>query len=203
MEINAIDFISKYKDLLANGVEVDPYLAKAQSIYLNKLVVDNIGSMLSRNAHSYSLSGPSDVFKKTLTLFSLIGKEAPVVIKSDCLPLIKELTGLTSFNAYDEAWDYIHKFLGHLVLDLRCRNTCAFPHSEDDLYLRINRKIPPLTKNCKPKMFDDVWEEFRPGRFSICGDVGVEIFFTTKPFYYLDDDDVRGVNVSINVTRRF
>ena len=99
MELNALDFVSKYKDLLTDGVEVDPALAEAQSLFLNKMVVhttDTIGC--SGCAHSFSLFGPSDVFKKTLTLLSLIGEEAPVAIKPDCFPLIKELTGLTAIN---------------------------------------------------------------------------------------------------------
>lgn len=196
MEINSLDFISKYKDLLVNGVVVDPALDKAQSLFLNKLVVY---SNYNRNANSYSLFGPSDVFKKTLTLLSLIGKEFPVVIKQDCLPIIKELTGLTSFNANDEAWYYINTFLGCGILSLKCRNTCAYPRSEDDLYLCINRKIPPLLK-FKPKMFDDLWEEFRAERFSVRGNVFVEFFFTSRPFYCLDYDNVRGIN--INITRR-
>lgn len=200
MEINSLDFISKYKDLLANGVEVDPYLAKAQSIFLNKMVIHADSTVSTGHAHYFSLLGPSDVFKKTLTLFSLIGKEAPVVIKPDCLPLIKELTGLTCFNTNDEAWHYIHTFLGGTILDLVCRNTRAYPRSDDDLSLRINRKIPPLLKSLEPKMFNDLWEELIAEKFVYYDCTYIELFFTTTPFYYLDYDDVRGV--SLNVTRR-
>ena len=206
MELNALDFVSKYKDLLANGVEVDPGLAKAQSIFLNKMVVygastiSTFGSM--GTAHSFSLFGPSDVFKKTLTLLSLIGEEAPVVIKSDCIPLIKELTGLTcfSFGRDDEAWHYIHTLLGGVFLDLKCRNTCAYPRSDNDVYLSINRKMPPLLKSHEPKMFYDLWDELKAERFLHCDDMLQEQFFTTTPYYFLDYDDVRGVN--INITRR-
>ena len=46
MELNALDFVNKYKDLLIDGVVVDPVLDKAQSLFLNKMVVhmsDTIG----------------------------------------------------------------------------------------------------------------------------------------------------------------
>ena len=46
MELNALDFVSKHKDLLTDGVVVDPVLDKAQSLFLNKMVVhmtDTIG----------------------------------------------------------------------------------------------------------------------------------------------------------------
>lgn len=36
MELNALDFVSKYKDLLTDGVVVDPVLDKAQSLFLIK-----------------------------------------------------------------------------------------------------------------------------------------------------------------------
>ena len=202
MEINSLDFISKYKDLLANGVEVDPTLAKAQSLFLNRMVVNGastVGLFLG-TAHYFSLLGPSDVFKKTLTLLSLISEDAPVVIKSDCLPLIKELTGVTSFYADDEAWHYIHTLLCSHFLELRCKNTSTYPRSDDDLCLRVNRKMPPFLKSREPKMFKDLWDELSTERFLYCDDVLLEHFFTTTPFYYLDYDDVRGVG--INVTRR-
>lgn len=32
MELNALDFVSKYKDLLIDGVVVDPVLDKAQRL---------------------------------------------------------------------------------------------------------------------------------------------------------------------------
>lgn len=196
MELNALDFVSKYKDLIINGVVVDPALDKAQSLYLNTLVVYSEGGCSQRKAQSNSLFGPNDVFKKTLTLLSLIGKEFPVVIKHDCLPIIKELTGLTSFDENDEAWYYIATLLcdGHTLL--RCRNTYAYQRSDDDLYLRINGKIPLLSK-FKPKTFNELWEEFEAVRFSCPGGVEVERFFTSRPFYCLDYDDVRGVNINI------
>lgn len=199
MELNALDFVSKYKDLLTNGVVVDPVLDKAQSFFLNKMVVDSVGNVLSRNAHSFSLFGPSDVFKKTLTLLSLIGEEAPVDLKTDCFPLMQELTGLTSVNDNDEAWHYIFALLGGISLDVKGWN--KYPLSDDNLRLCVSRKIPPLLKSHEPKTFNDIWEECKTERFSICGNtVELEHFFTTTPFYFLDYDDVRGVN--INITRR-
>lgn len=201
MELNALDFVSKYKDLLTDGVVVDPDLDKAQSIFLNKMVVhegSTIGFM--GTAHSFSLFGPNDVFKKTLTLLSLISEEAPVIIKSDCFPLIKELTGLTSFSLDrdDETWHYIHTFLGSWILDLKSYD--SNPKSDDRIYLRIHRKIPQLLKSHEPKMFYDLWDELKAERFWHCDGMAMELFFTTTPFYYLDYEDVRGVN--INITRR-
>lgn len=199
MELNALDFVSKYKDLLANGVEVDPTLAKAQSLFLNKMVVhmtDTIGC--SGCAHSFSLLGPSDVFKKALTLLSLLGEEAPVALKPDCFPLIKELTGLTSINESDEAWHYIFALLGGLSLEVKGWN--KYPLSDDNLRLCISRKIPPLLKSHEPKMFYDLWDELKAERYVYHDGATIEQFFTTTPYYFLDYDDVRGVN--INVTWR-
>ena len=195
MELNALDFISKYKDLLTDGVVVDPVLDKAQSLFLNKMVVhmtDTIGC--GGCAHSFSLFGPSDVFKKALTLLSLLGEEAPVALKSDCFPLIKELTGLTSINESDEAWHYIFALLGGLSLEVKGWN--KYP----DLRLCITRKMPPLLKSHEPKMFYDLWDELETERFLHSDFAAIECFFTTTPFYFLDYDDVRGVN--INITRR-
>lgn len=202
MELNALDFVSKYKDLLTDGVEVDPGLDKAQSLFLNKMVVhmsDTIGC--GGCAHSFSLFGPSDVFKKALTLFSLIGEDAPVILRPDCFPLIKELTGLRyfSFSIEDEAWHYIHTLLGSVFLDLKSYD--SNPRSDDRVYLRIHRKMPPLLKSHEPKMFYDLWDDLEAERFSYSNDfAAVEYFFTTTPYYFLDYDGVRGVN--INVTRR-
>ena len=194
MELNALDFVSRYKDLLTDGVVVDPVLDKAQSLFLNKMVIymtDTIGC--AGCAHSFSLFGPSDVFKKALTLLSLLGEEAPVALKSDCFPLIKELTGLTSINESDEAWHYIFTLLGGLSLEVKGWN--KYP----DLRLCITRKIPPLLKSHEPKMFYDLWDELETESFVHDG-VAIKQFFTTTPYYFLDYDDVRGVN--INVTRR-
>ena len=194
MELNALDFVSKYKDLLTEGVVVDPVLDKAQSLFLNKMVVhmsDTIG--YAGVAHSFSLFGPSDVFKKTLTLLSLLGEEAPVALKPDCFPLIKELTGLTSINESDEAWHYIFTLLGGLSLEVKGWN--KYP----DLRLCITRKIPPLLKSHEPKMFYDLWDELETESFVHDG-VTIKQFFTTTPYYFLNHGDVRGVN--INVTRR-
>lgn len=201
MELNALDFVSKYKDLLIDGVVVDPVLDKAQSLFLNKMVVhmtDTIG--YAGVAHSFSLFGPSDVFKKALTLFSLIGEDAPVILKPDCFPLIKELTGLRyfSFGPEDEAWRYIRTLLGGVVLDLKSYD--SNPRSGDRVYLRIHRKMPPLLKPHEPKMFYDLWDELKAERYAHCDGVTIEQFFTTTPYYFLDYDDVRGVN--INITRR-
>lgn len=200
MELNALDFVSKYKDLLTDGVVVDPVLDKAQSLFLNKMVAhttDTIGC--SGCAHSFSLFGPSDVFKKTLTLLSLIGEEAPVAIKPDCFPLIKELTGLTAINEEDEAWHYIFTLLGGLSLEVKGWD--KYPLSDDNLRLCIGRKMPPLLKSHEPKMFYDLWDDLEAERFSYSDDfAAIEYFFTTTPYYFLDYDDVRGVN--INVTRR-
>lgn len=198
MELNALDFVSKYKDLLTDGVVVDPVLDKAQSLFLNKMVVhmtDTIGC--DHRAHSFSLFGPSEVFKKTLTLLSLIGEEAPVAIKPDCFPLIKELTGLTSINESDEAWHYIFTLLGGVTLEVKGWN--KFPLSDDNLRLCITRKMPPLLKSHEPKMFYDLWDELETESFVHNG-VTMKQFFTTTPYYFLDYDDVRGVN--INITRR-
>ena len=196
MELNALDFISKYKDLITDGVVVDPVLDKAQSLFLNKMVVhmtDTIGC--GGCAHSFSLFGPSDVFKKALTLLSLLGEEAPVALKSDCFPLIKELTGLTSINESDEAWHYIFALLGGATLEVKGWN--KYP----DLRLCITRKMPPLLKSHEPKMFYDLWDDLEAERFSYSDDfAAIEYFFTTTPYYFLDYDDVRGVN--INITRR-
>lgn len=194
MELNALDFVSKYKDLLTDGVVVDPVLDKAQSLFLNKMVIymtDTIGC--AGCAHSFSLFGPSDVFKKALTLLSLLGEEAPVALKSDCFPLIKELTGLTSINESDEAWHYIFTLLGGLSLEVKGWN--KYP----DLRLCITRKIPPLLKSHEPKMFYDLWDELETESFVHDG-VTIKQFFTTTPYYFLNHGDVRGVN--INVTRR-
>lgn len=200
MELNALDFVSKYKDLLVSGVEVDPTLAKAQSLFLNKMVVhksDAIGC--GGYAHSFSLFGPSDVFKKALTLLSLIGEEAPVALKPDCFPLIKELTGLTAINESDEAWHYIFALLGGATLEVKGWN--KYPLSDSNLRLCITRKMPPLLKSHEPKMFYDLWDELKTERFVYSDDfAAVEYFFTTTPYYFLDYDDVRGVN--INITRR-
>ena len=202
MELNALDFVNKYKDLLIDGVVVDPVLDKAQSLFLNKMVVhktDIIGS--AGCAHAFSLFGPSDVFKKTLTLFSLIGEEAPVTLRPDCFPLIKELTGLRNFsffNIEDESWHYIHTLLGGVFLDLKSYD--SNPRSDDRVYLRIHRKMPPLLKPHEPKMFYDLWDELKAERYVHYDGVTIEQFFTTTPYYFLDYDDVRGVN--INVTRR-
>lgn len=202
MELNALDFVNKYKDLLTDGVVVDPVLDKAQSLFLNKMVVhktDIIGS--AGCAHAFSLFGPSDVFKKTLTLFSLIGEEAPVTLRPDCFPLIKELTGLRNFsffNIEDESWHYIHTLLGSVFLDLKSYD--SNPRSGDRVYLRIHRKMPPLLKSHEPKMFYDLWDELKAERYVHYDGVTIEQFFTTTPYYFLDYDDVRGVN--INVTRR-
>lgn len=199
MELNALDFVSKYKDLLTDGVVVDPVLDKAQSLFLNKMIVhttDTIGC--SGYAHSFSLFGPSDVFKKTLTLFSLISEDAPVVINSDCLPLIKELTGLTSINESDEAWHYIFALLGGLSLEVKGWN--KYPLSDDNLRLCISRKMPSLLKSHEPKMFYDLWDDLKAERFLRSDFAALEYFFTTTPYYFLDYDDVRGVN--INITRR-
>lgn len=200
MELNALDFVSKYKDLLVNGVEVDPVLDKAQSLFLNKMVVhttDTIGC--SGCAHSFSLFGPSDVFKKALTLLSLIGEEAPVDLKPDCFPLMQELTGLTAVNESDEAWHYIFALLGGATLEVKGWN--KYPLSDSNLRLCITRKMPPLLKSHEPKMFYDLWDELKTERFVYSDDfAAVEYFFTTTPYYFLDYDDVRGVN--INVTRR-
>lgn len=194
MELNALDFVSKYKDLLTDGVVVDPVLDKAQSLFLNKMVVYMTGTTgCGGCAHSFSLFGPSDVFKKALTLLSLLGEEAPVALKSDCFPLIKELTGLTSINESDEAWHYIFALLGGLSLEVKGWN--KYP----DLRLCITRKIPPLLKSHEPKMFYDLWDELETESFVHDG-VTIKQFFTTTPYYFLDYDDVRGVN--INVTRR-
>lgn len=163
------------------------------------MVVDYVGDVLSRNAHSLSLFCPSNVFKKALTLLSLIGEDAPVALKPDCFPLIKELTGLTAINESDEAWHYIFSLLGGISLEVKGWN--KYPLSNDNLRLCINRKMPLLLKSHEPKTFNDVWEECKTERFSICGDtVEIELFFTTTPFYFLDYDDVSGVN--INITRR-
>lgn len=98
MELNALDFVSKYKDLLTDGVVVDPALDKAQSLFLNKMVVHMTDTIeYGGCAHSFSLFGPSDVFKKALTLFSLIGEDAPVILKPDCFPLIKRANGVEVF----------------------------------------------------------------------------------------------------------
>lgn len=194
MELNALDFVSKYKDLLTDGVVVDPVLDKAQSLFLNKMVIymtDTIGC--AGCAHSFSLFGPSDVFKKALTLLSLLGEEAPVALKSDCFPLIKELTGLTSINESDEAWHYIFTLLSGLSLEVKGWN--KYP----DLRLCITRKIPPLLKSHEPKMFYDLWDELETESFVHDG-VTIKQFFTTTPYYFLNHGDVRGVN--INVTRR-
>lgn len=199
MELNALDFISKYKDLLTNGVVVDPVLDKAQSLFLNKMAVhmsDTIG--YAGVAHSFSLFGPSDIFKKALTLLSLLGEEAPVALKPDCFPLIKELTGLTSINEEDEAWHYIFALLGGLSLEVKGWN--KYPLSYDNLRLCITRKMPPLLESHEPKMFYDLWDELKAERYVPYDGVTIEQFFTTTPYYFLDDDDVRGVN--INVTRR-
>lgn len=199
MELNALDFVSKYKDLLVNGVEVDPTLSKAQSLFLNKMVVhmtDTIGC--GGYAHSFSLFGPSDVFKKTLTLLSLIGEEAPVALKPDCFPLIQELTGLTSINESDEAWHYIFALLGGATLEVKGWN--KYPLSDNNLRLCITRKMPPLLKSHEPKMFYDLWDELEAERFVHSDFATIEYFFTTTPFYFLDYEDVRGVN--INITRR-
>lgn len=199
MELNALDFVNKYKDLLIDGVVVDPALDKAQSLFLNKMVVhmsDAIGC--GGYAHSFSLFGPSDVFKKTLTLLSLIGEEAPVALKPDCFPLIKELTGLTSINESDEAWHYIFALLGGATLEVKGWN--KYPLSDDNLRLCITRKMPPLLKSHEPKMFYDLWDELETERFLHSDFAAVEYFFTTTPYYFLDYDDVRGVN--INITRR-
>lgn len=198
MELNALDFVSKYKDLLVNGVDVDPTLAKAQSLFLNKMVIymtDTIGC--AGCAHSFSLFGPSDVFKKALTLLSLLGEEAPVALKPDCFPLIQELTGLTSINESDEAWHYIFALLGGATLEVKGWN--KYPLSDNNLRLCITRKIPPLLKSHEPKMFYDLWDELETESFVHDG-VTMKQFFTTTPYYFLDYDDVRGVN--INVTRR-
>lgn len=200
MELNALDFVSKYKDLLTDGVVVDPVLDKAQSLFLNKMVVhmsDTVGC--GGYAHSFSLFGPSDVFKKALTLFSLIGEDAPVILRPDCFPLIKELTGLRYFNIEDEAWHYIHTLLGSVFLDLKSYD--SNPKSPDRVYLRIHRKMPPLLKSHEPKMFYDLWDELETEGF-VYSDyfAAVRYFFTTTPFYFLDYEDVRGVN--INITRR-
>ena len=196
MELNALDFVSKYKDLLTDGVVVDPVLDKAQSLFLNKMVVHTTYTIgCSGCAHSFSLFGPSDVFKKTLTLLSLIGEEAPVAIKSDCFPLIKELTGLTAINEEDEAWHYIFALLGGLSLEVKGWD--KYPN----LRLCIGRKMPPLLKSHEPKMFYDLWDDLEAERFSYSDNfAAIEYFFTTTPYYFLDYDDVRGVN--INVTRR-
>ena len=101
MELNALDFVNKYKDLLIDGVVVDPVLDKAQSLFLNKMVVhmtDTIG--FGGCAHSFSLFGPSDVFKKTLTLFSLIGEE--VYIERGVLPLISDIIGADESQCIEE-----------------------------------------------------------------------------------------------------
>lgn len=201
MELNALDFVSKYKDLLTDGVVVDPVLDKAQSLFLNKMVVyttDTIGC--GGCAHSFSLFGPSDVFKKALTLFSLIGEDAPVILRPDCFPLIKELTGLRyfSFSIDDEAWHYIHTLLGSVFLDLKSYD--SNPRRDDRVYLRIHRKMPLLLKSHEPKMFYDLWDELETERFLHSDFAAIEYFFTTTPFYFLDYDDVRGVN--INITRR-
>lgn len=201
MELNALDFVSKYKDLLTDGVVVDPVLDKAQSLFLNKMVVHMTDTIGCRGyAHSFSLFGPNDVFKKTLTLLSLIGEEAPVAIKPDCFPLIKELTGLTSINESDEAWHYIFALLGGVTLEVKGWN--KFPLSDDNLRLCITRKMPPLLKSHEPKMFYDLWDELETERFaySYSDFATLEYFFTTTPYYFLDYDDVRGVN--INITRR-
>lgn len=199
MELNSLDFVSKYKDLLVNGVVVDPVLDKAQSLFLNKMVVhmtDTIGC--GGYAHSFSLFGPSDVFKKTLTLLSLIGEEAPVALKPDCFPLIQELTGLTSINESDEAWHYIFALLGGATLEVKGWN--KYPLSDNNLRLCITRKMPPLLKSHEPKMFYDLWDELETERFVHSDFATIEYFFTTTPFYFLDYEDVRGVN--INITRR-
>lgn len=199
MELNALDFVSKYKDLLVNGVVVDPVLDKAQSLFLNKMVVhmtDTIGC--GGYAHSFSLFGPSDVFKKTLTLLSLIGEEAPVALKPDCFPLIQELTGLTSINESDEAWHYIFALLGGATLEVKGWN--KYPLRDSNLRLCITRKMPPLLKSHEPKMFYDLWDELEAERFVYSDFATIEYFFTTTPFYFLDYEDVRGVN--INITRR-
>lgn len=199
MELNALDFVSKYKDLLIDGVVVDPVLDKAQSLFLNKMVVhmtDTVGC--SGYAHSFSLFGPSDVFKKALTLLSLLGEEAPVALKPDCFPLIKELTGLTSINESDEVWHYIFALLGGLSLEVKGWN--KYPLSDDNLRLCVTRKMPPLLKSHEPKMFYDLWDELETERFVHSDFATMEYFFTTTPYYFLDDDDVRGVN--INITRR-
>ena len=198
MELNALDFVSKYKDLLTDGVVVDPVLDKAQSFFLNKMVV-HMTDTIECVAHSFSLFGPSDVFKKALTLFSLIGEDAPVILRPDCFPLIKELTGLTAINESDEAWHYISVLLGRSSL-VEVKGWNKYPLSDDNLRLCITRKMPPLLKSHEPKMFYDLWEEFEAERFSCYGGIEVEYFFTSRPFYFLDDDDVRGVN--INITRR-
>lgn len=199
MELNALDFVSKYKDLLTDGVVVDPVLDKAQSLFLNKMVVhmsDTIG--YAGVAHSFSLFGPSDVFKKTLTLLSLLEEEAPVALKPDCFPLIKELTGLTAINEEDEAWHYIFALLGGVALEVKGWN--KYPLSDNNLRLCITRKMPPLLKSHEPKMFYDLWDELETERFVHYNGATIEQFFTTTPYYFLDYDDVRGVN--INVTRR-
>ena len=198
MELNALDFVSKYKDLLTDGVVVDPVLDKAQSLFLSKMVIymtDTIGC--AGCAHSFSLFGPSDVFKKALTLFSLIGEDAPVILKPDCFPLIKELTGLRYFNIEDESWHYIHALLGSVFLDLKSYD--SNPRSDDRVYLRIHRKMPPLLKSHEPKMFYDLWDELETESFVHDG-VTIKQFFTTTPYYFLNHGDVRGVN--INITRR-
>lgn len=200
MELNALDFVSKYKDLLVDGVVVDPVLDKAQSFFLNKMVVhmsDTIG--YAGVAHSFSLFGPSDVFKKTLTLLSLLGEEAPVALKPDCFPLIKELTGLTAINEEDETWHYIFALLGGAFLEVKGWN--KYPLSDDNLRLGISRKMPPLLKSHEPKMFYDLWDELEAERYVHYNGATIEQFFTTTtPYYFLDYDDVRGVN--INITRR-
>ena len=199
MELNALDFVSKYKDLITDGVVVDPVLDKAQSLFLNKMVVHRGSTVgLIGTAHSFSLFGPSDAFKKTLTLLSLISEEAPVAIKPDCFPLIKELTGLTAINESDEAWHYIFALLGGATLEVKGWN--RYPLSDNNLRLCLTRKMPPLLKSHEPKMFYDLWDELEKERFCHCGDMLLELFFTTTPFYFLDYEDVRGVN--INITRR-
>ncbi len=198
MELNALDFVSKYKDLLTDGVVVDPVLDKAQSLFLNKMVIymtDTIGC--AGCAHSFSLFGPSAVFKRVLTLLSLLGEEAPVALKPDCFPIIKELTGLTSINESDEAWHYIFTLLGGLSLEVKGWN--KYPLSDDNLRLCITRKTPPLLKSHEPKMFYDLWDELETESFVHDG-VTIKQFFTTTPYYFLNHGDVRGVN--INVTRR-
>lgn len=198
MELNALDFVSKYKDLLTDGVVVDPVLDKAQSLFLNKMVVHTTDT-IECVAHSFSLFGPSDVFKKALTLFSLIGEDAPVILRPDCFPLIKELTGLTAINESDEAWHYISVLLGRSSL-VEVKGWNKFPLSDDNLRLCITRKMPPLLKSHEPKMFYDLWDELETERFVHSDIATIEYFFTTTPYYFLDYDDVRGVN--INVTRR-
>ena len=200
MELNALDFVSKYKDLITDGVVVDPVLDKAQSLFLNKMVVHRGSTVgLIGTAHSFSLFGPSDAFKKTLTLLSLISEEAPVAIKPDCFPLIKELTGLTAINESDEAWHYIFALLGGATLEVKGWN--RYPLSDNNLRLCLTRKMPPLLKSHEPKMFYDLWDDLEAERFSYSDDfAAIEYFFTTTPYYFLDYEDVRGVN--INITRR-